>query len=413
MEWNAESRLRLSIPEVSARVSPEVVASTLARLIGSHAAETQADLVRVTGLARTTVAVALDVLEGSGVIQYVGSRPTPGRGRPADRLGLNPSFGLVLVADLGAHAGRLTVHDLGQDLLAARDIRLAVSDGPMPVLALITREFRSMLAEVPASVRPLVFVVGLPGPMDTRRGMPVKPPIMNGWDAFPVSDTMGAEFGCPVLLENDVNLRALGEARALPPDQSPLLYVKVSTGIGGGLITASGKLHHGADGAAGDIGHVRVPDADDSLCACGNYGCVEAVASASAILRQLKQFRSDPPADLDGLTALLRAGDSETVGLVRTAASRLGEVVANLVHFFNPARIVVGGSLAVASDDVLAGVRAVVYRRALPLATRNLVISQSVLDQASGTAGGLVLGIEAALTVEALSRSMPVAPHRR
>ena len=160
-----------------------MVASTLARLIGSHEAETQADLGRLTALARTTVAAALDVLERSGVIRCVGSRPTPGRGRPADRLGLNPRFGLVLVADLGAHAGRLSIHDLGEDLLAARNVRLAVTDGPISVLARVTADFRAMLAEVQASTRPLVFVVGLPGPMDTRRGMPVKPPIMPGWDA--------------------------------------------------------------------------------------------------------------------------------------------------------------------------------------------------------------------------------------
>jgi predicted NBD/HSP70 family sugar kinase len=406
--------LRLQVPTVSARVSVESVASTLARLIASHAAVTRSDLVRVTGLARSTVTVGLDMLEQTGVIRNLGVRSTIGRGRPAEELGLNPSFGLILVADLGANFARLSVHDLGQQKLMDAEMWLNVADGPESVLAAVTDGFNSMLEQIdhPRAV-PLVLVMGLPGPIDTSRGIPVKPPIMPGWDNFPVADTLAAEFGCPVRCENDVNLRALGEARALPADQSPLLYIKVSSGIGGGLVTASGDLYHGADGSAGDIGHVRVHGADEVLCVCGNYGCVEAVASAPAILRQVRELASvDPkqdsklPTTREELMAALRVNEKVTVGLVRQAASRLGEVVANLVHFYNPARVVVGGGLTVASDDMLAGIRAVVYRRALPLATRNLVISHPALGEWSGTGGGLVVGIEHALTPDALGQAL-------
>ena len=110
---------------------------------------------------------------------------------------------------------------------------------------------------------------------------------MPGWHAYPVSARLQQRFDCPAILENDVNLRALGEARALPADQAPLLFVKIGTGIGGGLISREGVLHHGADGAAGDIGHVRVRGGPDDPCVCGNVGCIEAVASASAIARRL------------------------------------------------------------------------------------------------------------------------------
>jgi predicted NBD/HSP70 family sugar kinase len=402
--------LRLSVPGVSARVSMELVASTLARLIASHAAVSRADLVRVTGLARSTVTGALDLLERAGVIHNLGTRPTIGRGRPAEDLGLSPSFGLILVADVGIHFARLSLHDLSQEVLTSTELQIDVADGPERGLAAVTEEFRTMLTRIehPRPV-PLVLVIGLPGPMDTSRGIPVKPPIMPGWDGYPVAETLRAEFGCPVLVENDVNLRALGEARALPPDQSPLLYIKVSSGIGGGLVTATGELYHGADGSAGDIGHVRVHDAPDVLCRCGNYGCIEAVASAPAILRRLQELDTSEhkvPTTQEELTAALRVNEKLTVGLIREAAERIGEVVANLVHFYNPARIVVGGGLTVPSDDLLAGIRAVVYRRALPLATRNLVISQPSLGEWSGTGGGLVLGIEHALTVEALTPAL-------
>jgi predicted NBD/HSP70 family sugar kinase len=136
---------------------------------------------------------------------------------------------------------------------------------------------------------------------------------------------------------------------------------------------------------------------------------VEAVASGSAVLRQLRRAwtgGAPPPATLEELATALAAGDAVTVQLVREAAARLGEVVASLVHFFNPARVVVGGFLALSSDDVLAGVRAVVYRRALPLATRNLVISPPVLGRYSGTAGGVVLGVEHVLTEEVLGAAL-------
>jgi predicted NBD/HSP70 family sugar kinase len=409
--------LRLSVPEVSARVSMESVASTLARLIASQVAITRADLVRVTGLARSTVTAGLDMLQDGGMICKAGARTTIGRGRPAEDLGLSRAFGLVFVADLGVRFARLSVHDLSEEMLAASEMPLDVSDGPESSLGTVIDAFKTLVARIehPRPV-PLVLVIGLPGPVDVSRGVAVKPPTMPGWDDFPVADTLRAELGCPVLCENDVNLRALGEARAIAPDQSPLLYIKISTGIGGGLVTSSGELYHGADGSAGDIGHVRVHGADEVLCACGNYGCVEAVASAPAILSQLRRMTSKQsqfPTTLEELMSALRVNESVTVGLVREAASQVGEVVANLVHFYNPARIVVGGGLTVPSDDMLAGIRAVVYRRALPLATRNLVIGHPTLGEWSGTSGGIVLGIEHVLTPDALAVSVAHHRHRR
>ena len=408
--FGVNHNLRLSVPAVSARISVEVVASTLARLIASHLAVTRADLVRVTGLARSTVTIGLDMLEHAGLIGNFGVQATTGRGRPAEKLGLSPSFGLILVADLGARFARFSVHDLGQQMLAHTDAWLDIADGPESVLAVVVEALETLISQVDhRRPVPLVVVIGLPGPVDVESGTAVKPPLMPGWDGYPVADTLGAELGCPVLCDNDVNLRALGEARAIAADQSPLLYVKVSTGIGGGLVIATGELYRGADGSAGDIGHVRVHGADDILCACGNYGCIEALASAPAILRQLRQLGSIDialPSTRDELTAALKANEKVTVGTVREAASRIGEVVADLVHFCNPARIVVGGGLTVPSDDILAGIRAVVYQRALPLAARNLVICHPALGEWSGTAGGLVLGIEHVLTPDVLSASL-------
>jgi len=396
--------LRLTAPALSTRLDGPVTLSTLARLVASGTAVSKADLVQAAGLARTTVSNGVDALLGRGVLRVVGTRPTPGRGRPADRLALSPRGGHVLVADLGAHGAHLAVVDLSQTMRAHVHVDIDVADGPETVLAAVESHLQALRRQMPGcpdTPPARAVVIGVPGPVDDQHGIPVRPPIMPGWHAYPVATRLRRTFGCPVLLENDVNLRALGEARALPADQAPLLFVKVGTGIGGGLITGAGELHHGADGAAGDIGHVRVRGGPDVRCVCGNVGCIEALASASAIARRLGT-ESGREATIADVRTLVARGDPTVLGLVREAAGLIGEVVATLVHFYNPARVTIGGSVAAASDDLLAGIRSVVYQRALPLATRNLVLANSVLGEFAGVAGAAVLGIERVLSADGI-----------
>jgi predicted NBD/HSP70 family sugar kinase len=310
----------------------------------------------------------------------------------------------VLVADLGAHGAHLAVVDLSQTLRAHVHIDIDVAEGPDAVLAAVESQLRALQARASGGAPARAVVIGVPGPVDGQHGVPVRPPIMPGWHAYPVAARLRRTFGCPVLLENDVNLRALGEARALPADQVPLLFVKVGTGIGGGLITSAGELHHGVDGAAGDIGHIRVRGGSDVRCVCGNVGCIEALASAGAIARRLGVEGAE--ASVAEVRALVARGDPTVLRLVREAAELIGEVVATLVHFYNPARVTIGGSVAAASDDLLAGIRSVVYQRALPLATRNLVLANSVLGEFAGVAGAAVLGIERVLSAGGIGTLM-------
>jgi predicted NBD/HSP70 family sugar kinase len=392
--------LRLSAPPLSGRIDAAVTLSTVARLVASGAAVSKADLVPAAGLARTTVSTAVDELLAHGLLRIDGTRPTAGRGRPADRLALSPRGGHVLLADVGASSAHLAVVDLSQRVLARTLVPVDVRDGPDAVLGVVETELAALRAAEPGDVPVRAVVIGLPGPVDGTRGIPVRPPIMPGWHAYPVAARLSRTFGCPAVLENDVNLRALGEARALPADQTPLLFVKVGTGIGGGMVSREGVLHHGADGAAGDIGHVRVRGAPDDTCVCGNVGCIEAVASAGAIARRLGA--PGPPVPIAEVRALLARGDPAAVSAVREAAGLIGELVATLVHFYNPARVTIGGALSAASDELLAGVRSVAYQRALPLATRNLVLTNSVLGEYAGLAGATVLGIERVLSTESI-----------
>ncbi|HMN46020.1 MAG TPA: ROK family transcriptional regulator [Povalibacter sp.] len=392
--------LNLGLPRTTPAQTSHALnlSSYLARLVASGQATSRSELARVTGLARSTVSEHLAPLLRIGLIAEHEAE-AGARGRPPSVLSLNPQAGVILVADIGAARGRLAIADFGQHFLAERSIRTDVARGPDTVLAEVRAEFLQMLAEhqVPSgSVR--LVVVGLPAPVDFASGVPVRPPIMPGWDNYPVPESFQETFAAPVLVDNDVNLMALGEARCRPASQCPLLYVKASTGIGCGIVTHDGQLHRGADGAAGDIGHVRVPG-HDAVCRCGAVGCIEAFASYAAILRKAG-------ADSGGnAVQSAEANEAQLSGLVRTAAGEIGEVIAMLVHFFNPAVIVLGGRMTQYGDEMLAGVRSVVYRRALPLATRRLSVELSTLGNRAGTVGAVVLGVEHVLSPQGL-RSM-------
>lgn len=399
MGWDP---VRLAVPRTSGRADGALVHSGLARLIASGAAESRVDLVKATGLARSTVNSHLDALIAAGVVIERGPVGGGGRGRPAHRLAIAPRAGVVLAADVGAHSSRLAVADLGQNVLAEQQVELDIATGPEKSLDLLTEHLRELLTTTGVTDDEVkALVIGLPGPVDPHVGMPVRPPIMPGWDSFPVGDAMADRFSCTASVDNDVNLMALGEARALEAQESPLLFLKIGTGIGGGIVSAAGELHRGSDGAAGDIGHIRVPGSQDVVCQCGNVGCVEAVASADAVIRAL-HTEDGGPRNIEDLARLVRDGDATAIRHIRSAASTIGEVVAMLVHFYNPKRIVLGGLITAVGDDVLAGIRSVVYRRALPLATRHLSLANSTLGRSAGVAGAVVAGIENVLRPEGI-----------
>lgn len=397
---------RLDVPSMVRLTEPSVAMSLVARLIASGTATTRPQLARATGLARSTISTSLAGLEKRGLIVSNGIAPRErGAGRPADTLAISPDAGAILVVELTAHHIRVVAAGMDQRLLAQRRIEFLAEAGPVETLratVALARELLGALGMGNESLR--VVVVSFTGPVDTRRGVPVRPPIMPGWDGFPVAAHLKSEFGCPCRVDNDVNLIALGEARVLPEDQCPLLVVKVGTGIGGGLVTAKGHVHRGADGAACDIGHLSVVGAEDIICSCGNTGCIEAVASAEAITKKLRAATGNPDLTQSDLRQAARNGDPVAIRLIRDAATLIGSTVASLVHVFNPARIVVTGPLTEATDDLLAGIRSVAYQRALPLATRNLTLAHSVIGEMAGIVGAIALGTEIVLAPESLAQ---------
>lgn len=396
---------RFDVPSMVRLTDPYVAMSLVARLIASGTATTRPALAQATGLARSTISRCLAGLEKRGLVVSTGVAPGErGAGRPADTLAINPDAGGILVVELTPHHIRVVIARLDQKLLAQRRIEFLAEAGPTETLSATVALAREILGELGMPDSALrTIVVSFTGPVDTKRGVPVRPPIMPGWDAFPIAAYLKSEFGCSCRVDNDVNLIALGEARVLPEDQCPLLVVKVGTGIGGGLVTAKGHVHRGADGAACDIGHLSVVGAEDIICSCGNTGCIEAVASAEAITKKLRAATGNPNLTQSDLRQAARNGDPVAIRLIRDAATLIGSTVASLVHVFNPARIVVTGPLAEATDDLLAGIRSVAYQRALPLATRNLTLAHSVIGEMAGVLGAISLGTETVLAPESLT----------
>lgn len=342
---------------------------------------TKTELAQITGQARSTVALRLDALVGSGLVKVLDEAVSTG-GRPSLSYAFNDKAGVVLVADIGASHAYLGVADLGGELLAQERESLAISDGPTAVLDEALVVWRRQLKALGLGAGDVRGAgIGLPGPVEHSTGRPVSPPIMPGWDGFDVPHHISAEFGVPVFVDNDVNILALGEWTNSYPDETDILVVKVATGIGAGVVSA-GRLVRGAQGAAGDIGHVQVIGDDGRSCRCGQIGCLEAYASGRGIAETIRE-QGGSAETTDDVVALVRAGDASTTQLSRDAGRLIGRVLSMCVALLNPGRIVIGGEMAMVGETLLAGVRETIYKRSQPLATRQLSVV-TMRDPASG-----------------------------
>ena len=204
--------------------------------------------------------------------------------------------------------------------------------------------------------------------------MPVKPPIMPGWDGFDVVRYVQRSLPVPVLVDNDVNIMALGEHTAYWPEDENFLFIKVATGIGAGHHQQRPAPARRQRNRRATSAMSRVPRGDDVLCRCGNYGCLEALASGPAVAATLTP-QGLPARKRRGRAARSsREGNLQAIQALRQAGRDVGDVLATVVNLLNPSVIVIGGSLGQAGEHLMAGVREVVYRRSLPLATTHLRI---------------------------------------
>lgn len=378
---------------VRGSLHPSAIADVL-RVIRLGEATSRAEIARRIGLARSTVSQQVEYLLGRGILDEDGS-PAGERGRPARTLRISARAGVIAVVDIDIPETRIALASLSGRIVRRFVLPLPVDEGPARVLEAASDCIASAGddEDEPSLLRHVV--VGLPAPVDFRRGRAVRPPILPGWDGFPVADELRVRLGVPVVVDNDVNLAALGEAAQEYAD-APLIVVKLASGIGAGLITASGEIHRGADGAAGDIGHIRTSGNDGVPCRCGQNGCLEAVASFSAVTRAL-EIPGERPQDVAAGIEILRSraadGDPDVLRALRVAAEEIGAVAAALIQMFNPRTLVLTGPLSEGHDEILSGVRGVVYGRSVPLTTRELTLTTSQLGADAEVLGGVELAL--------------------
>ncbi|MFF7444562.1 MULTISPECIES: ROK family protein [unclassified Streptomyces] len=373
-------------------------AGELLELVRTGRAVTRGALQQATGLSRATVGQRLDRLFRAGWLREGAGGPvdSPLGGRPSITLEFDDTHAVVLAADLDTRHARAAVLTLTGDLLAEHGGVLAVEDGPDAVLGELGRWFAELLEKAGRRASEVCGIgLAVPGPVDSGSGRVVQPPMMPGWDGYDIRGRLAGSFtehtgapAVPVLVDNDANLMAYGEQRTSYPDCSAFALVKVSTGIGAGVVV-DGSIYRGIDGGAGDIGHIRV--GADALCRCGSRGCLAAVASGGAVARRLAE-KGVPAASGSDVRDLLTAGHPEAAALAREAGRQVGDVLATVVTLLNPGVLMIAGDLA--GTPFLTGVRELLYQRALPRSTAHLEVVTSLLGERAALVGAGALVVE-------------------
>jgi len=373
---------------VSGIAEPASPGSVLA-LIRSGEATTRNELAERLSVARSTVVQRLGVLSEAGLVRVAGDAQSSG-GRPASIFAFDENAAVVVVGDLGQTGCHLAVCDLAARPLTELTASLLIEQGPEIVLEWVKARFTELLAEVGRSWDDVLGVgIGLPGPVDFDTGRPVSPPAIPGWDGVDVPSMFTDVTESPVLADNDARIMALGEHREARRDDRHMIFVKIGSGIGAGLI-AEGNVLRGERGAAGDIGHIVVDPNASEVCRCGNVGCLDAVAGGWAIARRMGDIAPTPP----DVVRLAREGHPEATTQVRQSGRMVGAAVADAVNLLNPTSVVIGGKLAEADEQVFAAVREVVYKHATPVASRHLEIVITELGHMAGVIGAAHMVID-------------------
>ena len=372
------------------------------------------EISNITGWSKAKTSQEIRSLVDKGYLVEVGEGVSQG-GRKPRILRINNQLGYIVGIDIGATSMDIALADVTGLILQRKAGPTDVKFSPETVLGKCSElllELTQAQGVTPAQI--LGIGVGVPGPVDFARGVLVAPPLMPEWESFLIRDFFKQTFPSAfVVVDNDVNIMALGEQRAgegVGVDH--FIFVKIGTGIGAGIIS-NGKIHRGSDGSAGDIGHICV-DKNGPLCACGNKGCLEAMAAGPAIaskaleaarngsspaLSQIRESRGGVIRPEDVNTAC-REGDQAALDIIRDSGQMIGDVLASLVNFFNPSHIFIGGGIANFGNHLLVAIRRAVLHRSLPLATTHLSIKFSKMGSNAGVVGAISLALDYLFAIE-------------
>lgn len=362
------------------------VLGVLRQIAADEDAVTQADLARRTGLAPATVSTIVRDLGAAAMVTT-----EPGSGRRGTTVRISRSAGIVAGVDFGHSHLSVALADLTGTVLAEVRRPLHPGHDHHDGLGLARGLLDSLVADhAEPGERVRAVGMGLPAPI--TGGVVRSSAILPGWVGTDATAAAREAFGAPVITENDANLGALAEHRrgvAAGADSS--VFVKISSGVGGGIILDD-RLFHGTDGTAGEIGHLTV-DEGGPVCRCGSRGCLEAYASTGAVLAMMTTQM--PGATLDDVVAAAHEGSVAALRSFEDAGLHLGWGLATVVNLLNPAVVVIGGEMARAGDLLLESVRIGLRRHALDAVAATPVLASSLGERAS-LAGALEVAADLA-----------------
>ncbi len=406
--WNRSSN------QISERLCISPLENELILLIRKHGNLTKADLVEHTDYSRTKITQCIDSLVAKNIIKSNESSDFTG-GRRSRTYSFNGELGLVAGVDIGATSIDVVLSDFSRNVISRKSISAIVREGPQSILTKVCDILFQIFRENNLKPEKLTGIgIGVPGPVDFSLGTVLSPPIMPGWDRFPIISTMQKSFPLAnIVVDNDVNMMALGEVtHGAAKDVNNIIFLKIGTGIGAGIISF-GKIYRGSNGCAGDVGHICA-DKNGPICSCGNAGCLEAVAAGPAIAERgrnaaisgnstiLNKYLENNGGFLkaEDVGDAAREGDPSAIEIIRSSGELIGDVLASLVNFYNPDMIIIGGGVSNIGNLLLSSIRQGVLNRSLPLATRDLQIVFSAIGPEAGITGAVSLAIEHMFTVE-------------
>ena len=369
-------------------------------LIRDGIVTTRTELRAVTGLSRTAVSARVSALTARGLVTE-GQDGTSTGGRPPTVLRFDADVGVVLAVAIGRSRTQLAIANLSGEIRAHTDVDIDGGVGPDDLMPDLLKRLEVLLADSGYQSSAVLGVgVSMPGTVDRARGCSLDSPVMSGWDGIELAPYFGKLTAAPVVVDNDANVMALAQRHGDYRDVDDLLLLKLSTGLGAGII-AGGVLQRGAVGAAGEFGHNKVVAAQGLPCRCGDTGCLEAIAGGWTLVHALQE-QGHAVGHIRDVVDLANRGEPEARRLIRECGRHIGEAIAAAVNLLNPAVLVVGGDMARAYDILVAGLREALYGNATALATRALQVVPTSAAERSAAQGSAMLVLDRILSADAV-----------
>ena len=369
-------------------------------LIRDGIVTTRTELRAVTGLSRTAVSARVSGLTARGLVTE-GQDGTSTGGRPPTVLRFDADVGVVLAVAIGRSRTQLAIANLSGEIRAHTDVDIDGGVGPDDLMPDLLKRLEVLLADSGYQSSAVLGVgVSMPGTVDRARGCSLDSPVMSGWDGIELAPYFGKLTAAPVVVDNDANVMALAQRHGDYRDVDDLLLLKLSTGLGAGII-AGGVLQRGAVGAAGEFGHNKVVAAQGLPCRCGDTGCLEAIAGGWTLVHALQE-QGHAVGHIRDVVDLANRGEPEARRLIRECGRHIGEAIAAAVNLLNPAVLVVGGDMARAYDILVAGLREALYGNATALATRALQVVPTSAAERSAAQGSAMLVLDRILSADAV-----------